>query len=420
MFKKVLLTSLSCCCFACVKGSRKNASVLTELVAVKKPQPKLFGFDISAFKVVTGTVKKGDNLSAILSDHDVDYQKILQASAMRESFDVRSLQAGKKYVLFNAKDDSNSCQIFVYQPDRVHYVVVDLRDSPRVYKAKRKVVEVTRQASGCIQSSLYESVKAAGASDLVTLRLAGIYAWSIDFFHLQKGDRFKVIYKEKYVQDSVYVGMGAIEAACFEHRGKPYYAFRYETDSANGILGYYSDSARSMRRQFLKSPLRFGHISSHYSLHRFHPVLHRWKAHLGTDFVAPRGTPIRATASGRVIASTYNHSNGNYVKIRHNATYTTQYLHMSKRLVKRGQYVKQDDTIGLVGSTGWATAPHVCYRFWKNGRQVDPFKQRLPPAKSIKKSKRRAYLAYIKPLKAELDAMPYHEASTDSHATSRI
>ncbi len=418
MFKTVWLTGLLCCCAACAREGKKNTDVRAKPVSVKRPQPKLFGFDISAFKLVRGTVKKGDNLSAILSDYDVNYQKIMQASAMRDRFDPRSLQAGKKYVLFNAKDNSNSCQIFVYQPDEVHYVVVDLRDSPCVYKAKRKVVEVTRGASGCIQSSLYEAVKASGASDLVTLRLADVYAWSIDFFHLREGDRFKVIYKEKYVQDSVYVGMGAIEAACFEHRGKPYYAFRYEIDSAKGIVGYYSDSARSMRRQFLKSPLRFGHISSHYSLHRFHPILHRWKAHLGTDFVAPRGTPIRATSSGRVIASTYNHSNGNYVKIRHNATYATQYLHMSRRLVKRGQYVKQGDTIGLVGSTGWATAPHVCYRFWKNGRQVDPFKQHLPPAKSIKKSERAAYLAYIKPLKAKLDAMPYHEASTDSNGTS--
>lgn len=412
--RKSSLIGIFCLCIACGRAAKKVGGTLVSAkpVTVEKSHRRLFGFDLTAFNIVRGTLKRGDNLSAILSPYQVDYQKIAQAGKRRDAFDLRSLKAGKRYVLFNAKDAADSCEIFVYQPDLVHYVVLDMRDSLRIYKAQRPVTETLHEASGLIESSLYEAVKASGAPDLLSSGLSDLYAWTIDFFHLQKGDKFKVIYREKYVRDSLYIGMGAIEAAYFEHRGEPYYAFRYETDSARGIFGYYSCSAHSLRRQFLKAPLRFSHVSSHYSLHRFHPILHRWKAHLGTDFTAPYGTPIMATASGVVIASTYRRGNGNYVKIRHNRTYTTQYLHMSKRLVKRGQYVKQGQVIGRVGSTGWATGPHVCYRFWKNGRQVDPFRQHLPPAKPIKKSKRAAYLAYIKPLKAELDALLYHTSDS--------
>lgn len=418
MSKKLFSIGLLCLCLACKEGRNNNTTAISpKPIAIEKPHPKLFGFDISAFHIVRGKLKRGDNLSDILSPYHVDYQKILRAGKMRHPFDMRALCAGKPYVLFNSKETPKRCQIFVYQPDKVHYVVVDLRDSLRIYKAKRAVTKVTREATGVIETSLYDAVEAAHIDHAISSRLADIYAWTIDFFHLQKGDKFKVLYEEKYVRDSVCVGVGDIKAAYLEHKGKAYYAFRYQSGGAKGIADYYSASAHSLRGQFLRAPLRFGHITSHYSMHRFHPILHRWKAHLGTDFAAPRGTPIMATASGRVIASRYKRADGNYVKIRHNATYTTQYLHMSKRLVKRGQYVKQGQVIGLVGSTGWATGPHVCYRFWKNGRQVDPFKQHLPQARPLPKSKRAAYLDYIKPLKTKLDALPYQEAR-DSYAVN--
>jgi murein DD-endopeptidase MepM/ murein hydrolase activator NlpD len=233
------------------------------------------------------------------------------------------------------------------------------------------------------------------------MKLANIYAWDIDFYSIDKGDWFKVIYDQQYV-GATPVGIGRIKSAVFNHGGQKFYAFYFHDDSTN-TDGYYDEKAKSLRKAFLKAPLKFYHITSHYSKHRFHPIQHRWKAHLGTDYAAPTGTPIMSTAAGTVIASRYSRFNGNYVKIRHNATYTTQYLHMSKRAVHVGEHVKQGQIIGYVGSTGLATGPHVCYRFWKNGKQVDPFKQHFPPAEPIAESDMAAFKALVHQDKERLD-----------------
>ena len=246
-----------------------------------------------------------------------------------------------------------------------------------------------------------------GLSNLLVYRLSDIYQWSIDFFKLQKGDRFKMVYNERYIDDTVFAGIESVEAAVFNHDGKPYYAFEYKEDSLTKHPSYYDDEAKALQSFFLKAPLNYSRISSHYTKRRFHPVQKRWKAHLGTDYAAATGTPIMTTADGVVIASRYTRFNGNYVKVRHNAKYTTQYLHMSKRNVKKGQHVKQGDVIGYVGMTGLATGPHVCYRFWVNGKQVDPYRQNLPTAKKLDKSNKEDYFAHIEPLKKELDSIPY-------------
>ena len=238
-----------------------------------------------------------------------------------------------------------------------------------------------------------------------------IYAWTIDFRRLQKGDRFKVIYTDKYIDDSIYVGVHNVKAAYFEHNGDSLYAFEFETDSINGIIDYFNEDAKNLRRAFLKAPVQFSRISSRYNLKR--RIAHygyRVKAHRGTDFAAPNGTPIMATANGTVIKSAYARGNGKYVKIRHNATYETQYLHMSRREVKVGEFVKQGDVIGRVGNTGSSSGNHVCYRFWKNGKEVDPFKQELPEAKPISDSLKVKYLEYIKPTKQRLDNIFFLEA----------
>jgi len=232
-----------------------------------------------------------------------------------------------------------------------------------------------------------------------------VYAWSIDFFRLQKGDAFSVLYEEEYVDDSIYVGLKRIVAANLTHVGNDFYAFPYENEL--GFNDYYDEDGRSLRKTFLRAPLNFTRISSRYSGRRFHPVQKRWKAHLGTDYAAPTGTPIMSTADGVIIAAKYTSANGNYVKVRHNSTYTTQYLHMSKIKpgIKNGVRVKQGDIIGYVGSTGLATGPHVCYRFWVNGKQVDPYKQKLPDAKPLEGERMDAYKSYMASLKEELDAL---------------
>lgn len=223
-------------------------------------------------------------------------------------------------------------------------------------------------------------MQAQGLSNMLVYELSNIYQWSIDFFKLQKGDQFKMVYHEKYIDDTIFAGIEKVDAAVFKHQDKPFYAFRYNTDTVSGKPSFYDSEAKALQSFFLKAPLNYTRISSRYTKRRFHPVQKRWKAHLGTDYAAPYNTPIVSTANGTVIASSYTSGNGNYVKIRHNGKYTTQYLHMTKRAVRNGEYVRQGQVIGYVGSTGLATGPHVCYRFWVNGKQVDPFRQNLPSA----------------------------------------
>ena len=253
---------------------------------------------------------------------------------------------------------------------------------------------------------------------MVTNNLSEIYAWSIDFFRLQKGDKFKVFYKEKYINDTIYAGAEPIEAAYFEHNGESFYSFAYQIDSLNKVTEYYNEEAKNLRRTFLIAPVEFKkvRISSRYNLNRRIAYYgYKVRPHKGTDYAAPMGTPIIATANGTVEESTRRGGNGKFVKIKHNGTYSTQYLHMKNQNVKKGQYVKQGDVIGWIGMTGNSGGPHVCYRFWKNGVQVDPLKEKLPVADPIADSLKTKYLAFIAPLKSKLDSIPYTEVTLDKN-----
>lgn len=364
-----------------------------------------FGYKLNDFKVVNDTVAHGESFGAILDRHHIWYPKILKISKKVKSiFDVRRLRAGKPYTILAKKDSTEKAQVFIYQHDLINYTVIDFKDSIISAKKGRKDVKtVIKKASGVITSSLSEALDSQGVNALIANDLSEIYAWTIDFFRLQKGDNFKVIYEKKFIDDTIPAGVGKIKAAYFEHSGKPFYAFNYVSDSITGIEEYYDENAKHLRRAFLKAPLKFSRISSRYNLKRKIAHYGRVKAHRGTDFAAPVGSPIMSTANGRVIESRYKGANGNYVKIRHNSTYSTQYLHMKKRKVKVGQYVKQGDVIGWVGMTGSTSGPHVCYRFWKNGVQVDPLRQKLPAAEPMKKSIKPHYLEFIQSIKEELD-----------------
>ena len=243
-------------------------------------------------------------------------------------------------------------------------------------------------------------------SPLLTNELSEIYAWTIDFFRLEKGDNFKIIYTAKFVDDSISVGLNRIHSAYFEHRGKPFYALEFETDSKRGLFEYFDENGKNLRRAFLQSPIKFGRISSRYNLRRRIAYYgNRVRPHKGTDFAAPVGTPILSTANGTITEVSYTRANGRYVKVKHNNTYTTQYLHMQKANVKVGQFVEQGDVIGFVGMTGNTSGPHVCYRFRKNGVEVDPFKQKLPEAKPINESLKKKYFSDIVLIKSQLDSI---------------
>ncbi len=368
-----------------------------------------YGFNLNDFVVLKDTIRNGDNFGDLMLTNKVDYQKIFKVSTdLKDTFDVRRIRIGKPYAILKSKDTSEVAQYFIYENDKINYTVVDLRDSVTAYKSKKNVKYVERVASGVITSNLSTAINDQGIDYMVTNNLSEIYAWSIDFFRLQKGDKFKVVYKEKYINDTIYAGAEPIEAAYFEHNGETFYSFAYQIDSLKNVTEYYDDTAKNLRRAFLKAPVEFSRISSRYNLNRRIAYYgYKVRPHKGTDYAAPLGTPILATASGTVIESTRRGGNGKFVKIKHNGTYSTQYLHMKAQNVKKGQYVKQGDVIGWIGMTGNSGGPHVCYRFWKNGKQVDPLREKLPVADPIADSLKTDYLKFIAPIKSKLDSIGY-------------
>ena len=347
---------------------------------------------VDSFNVIKGSVKRGQTMGEILYLNHIDHfeiNKIVEKS--KGIFDVRRVNTGKKYMVICATDSTKKAQYFIYEIDATNYVVFDLRGEIDVYKGKKPVTVKLKTASGIIKSSLWLTMEEQKLSPKLSAELSTIYAWTIDFFKIQKNDGFRVYYEDKYI-DGQYIGIGRLLAAEFTHKGQDFYSFYYKENENFG--DYYDEQGKTLRKAFLMAPVDYKRISSRYSKRRKHPVTGRWKGHFGTDYAAEKGTPIWSTANGTIIAATYTKNNGNYVKVRHNGTYTTQYLHMSKIKpgIRKGVFVKQGDIIGYVGSTGLATGPHVCYRFWKNDKQVDPFKQKLPPGDPIKKENREAYM----------------------------
>ncbi|WP_340156885.1 peptidoglycan DD-metalloendopeptidase family protein [uncultured Maribacter sp.] len=395
---------------SCKEGEVQKKDIAQDIGKIEKPVlNERFGFNLDEFHVKLDTIKYGDSFGELMQQHKVDYPKVAAISEnFRDTFDVRKIRVGKPYVILQSKDTMAQAQVFIYENDPINYTVVDLRDTVKVYKEKNKVKYVQREVSGIIESSLSEAILQQGVDYNVTHNLANVYAWTIDFSRLQKNDKFKIIYNEKYINDTVYAGAEPIEAAYFQHNGKPIYAFAYENDSLRSIVDYFDENANNLRRTFLRMPVEYGRLSSRYNLkRRIKYYGYKLRPHKGTDYAAPIGTPIMATADGTVVESTRRGGNGKYVKIRHNGTYSTQYLHMKAQNVKKGQFVRQGDVIGWIGMTGNTGGPHVCYRFWKNGRQVDPLKEELPQAEPLHDSLKEDYFAYISTYKEQLDCIIY-------------
>lgn len=401
---------------SCKDEDYKQQKTIAEVSIVEEPEVnEQFGFNLDDFQVQLDTIKYGDSFGELMLKNHVEYPKIAALSEdYRDTFDVRKIRVGKPYVILKSKDTLGQAQVFIYENDPINYTVVDFRDSVQVYKNKKKVKYVQREVSGVIKSSLSEAILSQGIDYNVTHNLANVYAWTIDFSRLQKNDKFKVIYKEKFINDTIYAGAEPIEAAYFEHNGKPIYAFAYENDSLKSITDYFDDQANNLRRTFLRMPVEYGRLSSRYNLkRRIKYYGYKLRPHKGTDYAAPIGTPIMATADGTVEESTRRGGNGKYVKIRHNGTYSTQYLHMKAQKVKKGQFVRQGDVIGWVGMTGNTGGPHVCYRFWKNGKQVDPLKEELPQAEPLHETLRPKYFEHIASIKEQLDCIIYQESMVE-------
>ena len=377
-------------------------------VFVKEKENIEFGFNLDNYKVDRDTIKFGDSFGEIMLRNKLSYSQIYNiVQSIKDSFDVRWLTAGKPYVILSSNDSLPNPQYFIYQPNLLNYVVIDFSnfDSITAYNQKKPFKIVKKSTSGIINNSLSETMDQNGLPWELINQLSDIYAWTIDFTRIQKGDRFKIVYNERYIEDTILVGIKSIDAAYFQHNGEELYAYNFVVDSLKKTPEFFDQNGSSLQRTFLKSPLRFSNISSRYNLKRRIAYYgNKVRPHKGTDFAAPTGTPIMATADGKVIKSSYTRGNGYYVKIQHNNKYATQYLHMQKKgRVKQGQYVKQGEVIGRIGMTGNTSGPHVCYRFWKNGKQVDPFKQKLPPGKPVPKELKANFDIYKIPLEESLN-----------------
>lgn len=374
-----------------INNEKKTKEIDEAAPEVIEPE-YVYGILVDTFNVTKGVVKQGQTLGEILYANHIDHPQIAEiVNKSKGIFDVRRVNAGKEFTIICVDDSTEKACYFIYQEDPTNYVVMDLTNEIDVYRGKKEVTTKVNVAYGEINSSLWITIQEQNLSPKIAAELSTIYAWTIDFFKIQKGDAFKVYYENKYIDDE-YIGIGRILASEFTHKGQNFYSFYYRENENFG--DYFDEKGRTLRKAFLKAPVDYKRISSRYSKRRKHPVTGRWKGHFGTDYAADRGTPIVTTANGTIVSASYTKNNGNFVKVRHNGTYTTQYLHMSKIKpgIRKGVYVKQGETIGYVGSTGLATGPHVCYRFWVNGKQVDPYKQDLPPGDPIKEENREVYM----------------------------
>ncbi len=391
------------------------AAALAAAVLVLKPSSQLeemlpttpqqvveefaFGIPVNGLYVCSDQVVRNDNFSTLLSRHGVENGMIQAMVQSAEGvFDLRKLVVGKNFTLIHAAN--GLLQYMVYEQDPINYVVFELGAEPCVYKGKKELVTRQETAGGVINSSLWDALQTADVDPNMAVELSEVFAWSVDFYHLQKGDFFRIIYDQDYAEN-VPVGRH-IKAAYMRHRGQDLYAIGFEQE---GGLTFYDENGKSCRKAFLQAPLKYSRISSGYTNKRFHPILKKYTAHPGIDYAAPIGTPILAVGDGTILNAEYKGGNGNYVKLKHNETYTTQYLHMSKfgPGIKPGVRVKQGDVIGYVGSTGLSTGPHLCYRFWKNGEQVDPFKEIMPPSEPIRADQALAFAKVRDRVKAKLD-----------------
>jgi murein DD-endopeptidase MepM/ murein hydrolase activator NlpD len=373
--------------------------------SIKRPTI-VYGMVVNDLQVKEDQVKKNQLFFELFDSVHVSPAVLQQLNTLsKKVFDFRKVGANKKYTLIHEKDSLRTARALVYEHNPIEYVIFHLKDSLMVEVCQREVITIEKTISGRIETSLSETIEKLSISNELTNKFVDIFGWQVDFQRLQKGDQFKLIYEENLVEEKP-ISVGKILGIYFEHDDQGYYAFPF--DQGEGI-DYFDDKGNSLRKALLKYPIEFTRISSRYNLNRFHPVAKVFRAHLGTDFAAPTGTPIRSVGDGTVQEAQYSANNGNYVKIHHNGTYTTGYLHMSKIAsgVVAGTRVKQGQTIGYVGSTGLATGPHLCYRFWRNGAQIDALRVELPPSQPVKKNHRTDFESVKEALVKRLQLIPF-------------
>ena len=352
---------------------------------VKEIAKTKFGIEVKNYSIKKKAVNKNEFFSNILKNNGVSYPRVIEAvEASKDIFNVKYMRKGNTYYTFKTTDSTAKLDYLIYHLNKTNYIKFNFKDSIIATEHQLPIIIDTNIAEGIIESSPWSSLKARGYDPMLALELSDIYAWTIDFYGLQKGDRYKIIYEKRFV-DSTYIGLGKVLACEFIHFDHNYKAYIFVQDS---LEDYFDEEGGSLRRAFLKAPLRYSRISSRYSHSRLHPILKIRRPHHGVDYAAPTGTPVHTIGDGKVIYVGRKGGYGKYIKIKHNGTYTTGYAHLSRyaKGLKVGQFVKQGETIGYVGSTGRSTGPHLDFRVYQSGTPIDPLKMKSPPAVPIKDS----------------------------------
>ncbi len=377
-FRILVAIATALLCVGCFKTK-------TPIGEEKKPVVRYeFGIPVDSFRVDTGVVKDGETLGGILNRLGATRQQMAGITYLpTEQFDVRTIRSGKKYFAFLQADTAGVEHLchFVYKPNIREEYVFHMTDSLRVEHLEKPITIKKKTAEVVIESSLWNAMVDKNLPVELALELSEIYAWTIDFFGLQQGDSIRVYYDERYV-DTTRIGIGQIHASHFYHAREWQEAYWFDNGD---IRNYYDAEGKSMRKAFLKAPLNYSRISSKFTYARKHPIYKIVRPHTGVDYAAPTGTPVVSIGDGVVIEKGYKGGGGHTVKIKHNATYTTAYLHLSKYAdgLAVGKRVRQNEVIGYVGSTGASTGPHLDFRVWKNGTPIDPLKMDSPPAEPL-------------------------------------
>ncbi len=385
----LFVISLSCLTFSC-----NNASDSSSDIPEKNPSIYLYGICIDSLDVIEHVIKSGENLSIIFSRLGFSANNIDKICKVSETvLDPRRIVAGKHYYTFTTQDSLADIRYIVFANSMTNFSVIDLstKDSACAYLYEKTIVYKEEYKEGVIHSSLWNAITDNGGDPMLALRLSDIYAWEIDFFDIREGDAFKVMYNMAYIDDTIPVAIEQINGAIFSHKEKDYSAIPFEQDS---IREFFNIEGNSLRRAFLKAPLDFFRITSRYTNSRFHPVLKKYRAHHGVDYAAPVGTPVKTIGSGSIIAKGFQKGGGgNFVKVKHNSTYTTTYMHLKgfAKGIEVGHRVEQGQVIGYVGSTGLSTGPHLDFRVYKNGSPIDPLKMESPPSLPVKEELRPAF-----------------------------
>lgn len=385
---------------------------------IQKEEPidhfeNIYGISTDTLKVEKYSINTGQNLSDILVEHGIDYSTIDQiALNSREIYDVRKMRAGNPYFILFSADSLHNPKYLVYERNTIEFVVFSLTDTFNIYLQSKPITIDTVQTTGIINGSLWLTMLENNDDPNLVIELSEIYAWTIDFFGLYQNDKYKIVYEKMYA-DTQFVGIGNIIAASFNHINTDYFAFYFEHNSAGD---YFDEEGGSLRRAFLKAPLRFSRISSRFSYNRRHPILKIRRPHLGVDYVAAIGTPVQAVGDGVVVRAGRKGQAGRTVTIRHNGTYITQYLHLSRYGTgnRSGVHVMQGQIIGYVGSSGLSTGPHLDFRFYRNGKAVDPLKVKSPPVNPVDSDNMESFLTTMNYWKDHLDSMTFSLADSTS------